>query len=422
MTSKSCVLNRCKPRPSRVTKLMAILFITATLILVVHMTFSYSVFKKHRHREVPITLISQSTVQVRNITQNFVKTSSMLVDDVFVKEPILGNAFTRHQIISCDAREEFSTDSKNRTFNPRINKTCPGRPPTLAGRFAPSTNLYTYHELAAMFPDVQDGGHYTPRTCMPAEKTAIIIPYRNRCRHLYTLLPNLIPMLMRQNVDFTIFVIEQSTLGSFNKGILFNAGYLEALKVDNYDCFILQDVDMIPIDDRNMYRCNKTGPVHFSPRVNKFKYKLHYSGLFGGVVGFTTEQFRLINGASNLYFGWGGEDDDLRNRAVNRKLPLLRKNFAYGIYDMVNHTGVKEEGWKVNPDRLKIYRTGRLRQHVDGLNSLVYNLTWVRTSALYTWIGIGFNATYITKTVPKQLRIGRRGDLSYLKANFTIIS
>lgn len=32
---------------------------------------------------------------------------------------------------------------------------------------------------------------------------------------------------------------------------------------------------------------------------------------FGGVSMMTAEQFDSVNGLSNLYWGWGGEDDDL---------------------------------------------------------------------------------------------------------------
>ncbi|CAL1526494.1 unnamed protein product [Lymnaea stagnalis] len=477
MISTRHCFSRCNTRSVRVIKATAMLFVAAMLFLALHMNFSHEASQQNLHRAAPIsspTTISQSTVQIRNATRDFLPTSSTpMKDELIETESEFVDGFQRHEVIACsDTSEEFRTDSKRIALvNSQSGVPCPIRPPALAGRFVPSKKSSTYHELAAMFPDVQDGGHYTPRMCTPAEKTAIIIPYRNRCRHLYTLLPNLISMLMRQNVDFTIFVIEQTTPETFNKGILFNAGYLEALKVDNYDCFILHDVDMIPIDDRNMYRCNKTGPVHFSPGVNKFKYKLFYSGLFGGVVGFTREQFRLINGASNLYFGWGGEDDDLRNRAVHMKLPLLRKTLVHGLYDMVshveagwnvnphskgahslydmlnkalgvhagwnvhpnskgahslydmvNHAPAEGAGWNVNPDRFKIYSTSRQRQHVDGINSLVYNVTWYRTSPLYTWVGVGYNKTVITNSIPEDLRIGPKADNTYLTGNFTIIS
>jgi len=39
-----------------------------------------------------------------------------------------------------------------------------------------------------------------------------------------------------------------------------------------------------------------------------------YSTLFGGIEAFSTEHFQLINGFSNQFFGWGGEDDNLYDR------------------------------------------------------------------------------------------------------------
>lgn len=42
--------------------------------------------------------------------------------------------------------------------------------------------------------------------------------------------------------------------------------------------------------------------------------RLRYKGYFGGVTALTKDQFFRVNGFSNTYWGWGGEDDDLRIR------------------------------------------------------------------------------------------------------------
>lgn len=44
---------------------------------------------------------------------------------------------------------------------------------------------------------------------------------------------------------------------------------------------------------------------------NYFRFQILYPELFGGVVAINTNQFTEVNGFSNQYDGWGGEDDDL---------------------------------------------------------------------------------------------------------------
>ena len=45
-------------------------------------------------------------------------------------------------------------------------------------------------------------------------------------------------------------------------------------------------------------------------------FRLPYFEYAGGVISFTPGQFKAINGFSNVFFGWGGEDDNLRHRFV----------------------------------------------------------------------------------------------------------
>lgn len=60
---------------------------------------------------------------------------------------------------------------------------------------------------------------------------------------------------------------------TFNRAKLLNVGFLEALKDDEeYDCFIFSDVDLVPMDDRNLYRCYEQ-PRHFAVGMDKFGFR-----------------------------------------------------------------------------------------------------------------------------------------------------
>ena len=95
---------------------------------------------------------------------------------------------------------------------------------------------------------------------------------------------------------------------------MFNVGFAEVTKQrPSAPCFIFHDVDLVPVNSRNIYGCTAR-PRHMSVSLDKFRYNLPYDELFGGVVAVLAEQFRQVNGFSNRFFGWGGEDDDLSGR------------------------------------------------------------------------------------------------------------
>ena len=76
-------------------------------------------------------------------------------------------------------------------------------------------------------------------TLFQNETIAIVISYRDREKNLKILLYNLIPFLQRQNIlNYKIFIIEQRTLGAFNKGRLYNIAFHYLMKMYKPTCVI----------------------------------------------------------------------------------------------------------------------------------------------------------------------------------------
>uniref|UniRef100_A0A8C7HCH2 Beta-1,4-galactosyltransferase n=1 Tax=Oncorhynchus kisutch TaxID=8019 RepID=A0A8C7HCH2_ONCKI len=226
--------------------------------------------------------------------------------------------------------------------------------------------------------DVHFGGHWRPKDCKPRWKVAILIPFRNRYEHLPILFQHLTPMLQRQRLQFAYYVIEQSGTQPFNRAMLFNVGFLEAMKDLDWDCLVFHDVDHIPENDRNYYGCGQM-PRHFAAKLDKYMYLLPYSEFFGGVSGLTVEQFRKINGFPNAFWGWGGEDDDLWNRVHYAGLNITRPEGEMGKYKSIPH---HHRGEVQFLGRYKLLRYSKERQHLDGLNNLNYTPE-ISLSSLY---------------------------------------
>lgn len=200
-------------------------------------------------------------------------------------------------------------------------------------------------DLEQQFYWLKAGGRYAPPNCQARNRVAIVVPYRARAEHLLLFLQHMHRFLRKQQIDYTMFIVEQDGGDPFNRAMLMNVGFQEALRIRDFDCFIFHDVDLLPEDDRNLYTCPEQ-PRHMSVAVDVFKYKLPYSTIFGGVSALTKEQFRTVNGFSNSFWGWGGEDDDMSNRVRFHNYHISRYPVNIARYTMLTHQ--KE---KANPKR-----------------------------------------------------------------------
>ncbi|KAM9565623.1 beta-1,4-galactosyltransferase 4 isoform 1-T2 [Guaruba guarouba] len=305
------------------------------------------------------------------------------------KAKIMVEDFRKVTSLEDSQKEEKMKSVAEVTTVKSLQDECPALSPHLIGasKLTFKASL-TLEEVQKENPQVAKG-RYHPPECAAQHHVAIIIPHRNREKHLLYLLEHLHPFLQRQQLDYGIYVIHQAGSTKFNRAKLLNVGYLEALKEANWDCFIFHDVDLVPENDFNIYTCGP-GPKHFVVGRNNTGYRLRYTGYFGGVTALTREQFAKVNGFSNNYWGWGGEDDDLRIRVHLQKMGVMRPPAEVARYTMIFHK--RDHGNEENQERMKLLSQVSKTWKTDGLNSCSYKLLSVQHNPLYVNITVDFSA------------------------------
>ncbi|KAM9833716.1 beta-1,4-galactosyltransferase 1 [Syngnathus typhle] len=265
-------------------------------------------------------------------------------------------------------------------------KKCPQTSPLLVGPLRVEFNIpVSLDEVEETNPNVGPGGRYKPKDCAALQKVAIIIPFRKRDEHLKFWLYYLHPILQRQQLDYGVYVINQDGDEIFNRAKLLNVGYAEAMKEYDYDCFVFSDVDLIPMDDRNIYKCFSQ-PRHLSVSMDKFGFRLPYNQYFGGVSSMMKEQYLRINGFPNNYWGWGGEDDDIYNRLASKGMTISRPSGDVGKCRMIRHERDKQN--EPNPQRFDRIAHTRETMNKDGIKSLSYKVVSKERLPLYTKITV----------------------------------
>ncbi|XP_045107274.1 beta-1,4-N-acetylgalactosaminyltransferase bre-4-like [Portunus trituberculatus] len=258
---------------------------------------------------------------------------------------------------------------------------CPSTPPGLLGRLQVEEQVEEA-EAERRVRGVRQGGFWWPVVCEARWRVAIIVPYRDRASQIGPFLNHMHPFLQRQQLNYSIYFVEQQGTDLFNRARLLNVGFLEAKKEGPWDCYAFHDIDMLPLNDLHLYHCSPQ-PRHLAVAPSSHKYKsahhMPYKQYFGGACMMTEGHLRKVNGWSNIYWGWGGEDDDMYRRMQLTDLAVWRYPARYALYKMITH-----KPQKINPNRYQILQRNTGRYPKDGLSTINYTIKSTIRKPLYT--------------------------------------
>ncbi|XP_053475411.1 beta-1,4-galactosyltransferase 1 isoform X2 [Ictalurus furcatus] len=228
------------------------------------------------------------------------------------------------------------------TQSNQLQQYCPETPPKLDGPLY--VDFSEPVKLDSLLKDsrLSLGGRFMPSECVSQQRVALIIPFRDRELHLKIWLFYMHPILQRQQIDYGIYIIEQDGEETFNRAKLLNVGYVESLKEYDYNCFVFSDVDLIPTDDRNLYKCYDQ-PRHLSVAMDKFGFNLTLQGM-----------------------------------------SISRPDHNIGRCKMIRHARDKLN--QPNPHRFSRIARTKQTMETDGINSLNYNVVGWEKTRLYTKI------------------------------------
>lgn len=191
------------------------------------------------------------------------------------------------------------------------------------------------------------------------DSLGIVIPYRDRQDHLDELLPALKKHIHQSHVTV---IVEQVQGKAFNRAKLMNIGFDILKDICSHFCF--HDVDLVPIDvDYSL----EPSPRRLCKKIEG--YPSGNDSCFGGVIILSKADFLKINGFSNDYWGWGEEDNDIRDRCVN--MNIKRHSVKVGHFQHLKHGEQRENK---NSGRFSKMQNKSIDFLKEGFNGLEYEI------------------------------------------------
>jgi xylosylprotein 4-beta-galactosyltransferase len=162
--------------------------------------------------------------------------------------------------------------------------------------------------------------HFEDPLLVKGNVLCVLVPYRDRLQELQEFIPHMKKFLHAQGVDHRFIILNQTDSLRFNRASLINVGWFEADRLRcNY--LVMHDVDLLPQNPALNYSYPGIGVVrHIAAGKYHPKKRYDYPKFIGGILILTLDDYKLVNGMSNKYWGWGLEDDEFYLRLRDAKL------------------------------------------------------------------------------------------------------
>jgi Glycosyl transferase family 90/N-terminal domain of galactosyltransferase/N-terminal region of glycosyl transferase group 7 len=247
-------------------------------------------------------------------------------------------------------------------------------------KFGPGPNESDVPPMKLEEEPVAQANMYLPLSAgavkkLPQGNPTILVPFREQVEQQRgKQLAKFMKAMKTNHPDWDVLVIEQSDDGKkFNRGALLNVGTkLAEAKGSKYVVF--HDVDLIPLAPLlPYYSAIPQKPIHIA---KAWTTKYDSPTFLGGVLSMSMDDVKKVNGFPNNFWGWGGEDDALRNRIQAKGLqvwqPTIRGKGAFKESVHVD-TRTKQE-WK-NMEKWENVKADKMTAGTNGLNNVEYSVT-----------------------------------------------
>jgi hypothetical protein len=225
---------------------------------------------------------------------------------------------------------------------------------------------------------VKSEGMYVPLDAgkaakLPQGTPTILVPFREQKEQKRgKQLTKFVEFIKKKHPDWNLIVVEQSDDGKkFNRGALLNAGAKMAEEA-GATYVVFHDVDLRPKSVLvPYYTAIPEKPIHIA---KAWTTKYDSPTFLGGVLSMKIEDVKKVNGFPNNFWGWGGEDDALRNRIETKKLQVWQPTIRGEGFNESEHVDTRTNPeWK-NMEKWENMKAEKVNSGTNGLNNLDYSV------------------------------------------------